>query len=162
MTYSAKSLNRRRAMEHEMKTIKDLEKEQKRIEKLIKARKSREELRKKRLEDKRKKNPPFTQEDYVNLIKRLAEEPVKKGAERFWAKRGLTIQEAHDLAEAEKRKKKPPKLHSIALRTTLYRELQGLASDQGKSVVKLTDEIMTKYLNYRPAWASNFDFSESA
>jgi hypothetical protein len=155
--YSAKSLKRRRAMEHEMKTIKDLEKEQKRIEKLIKAR---EESRKKRLEDKRKKNPPFTQEDYVNLIERLVED--SKGAARFWAKRGLTIKEAHDLAEAEKRKKKPPKLHSIALRPTLYQELQGLASDQGKSVVKLTDEIMTKYLNFRPAWANNFDFSERA
>lgn len=160
MIYSAKSLKRRRAMEYEMKTIKDLEKEQKRIEKLIKARKSREELRKKRLEDKRKKNPPFTQEDYVNLIEKLVEE--SKGAARFWAKRGLTIKEAADLAEAEKRKKKPPKLHSIALRPTLYRELQALASDQGKSVVKLTDEIMNEYLNFRPAWANNFDFSERA
>ena len=99
---------------------------------------------------KRKENPPLTAKDYATLVNRLADNP--KYAGKFWAKRGLTIEQANELAEAEKAIKETRKVRAIRLKPILYRALQGLAKDEGKSLIVFTEEIMTEYLMNRPGW----------
>ena len=126
MIYLAKSLKQRRAMP------------------------SRKRKREREVES----SPRLTSEDYAELVRKIADNEMTQAACKFWAKRGLTLEQANKKHASEKMRKEIKKHQNldrrrtpVGIKSSLYAELLEIKGITGETIRHITDRAVENFIS---------------
>ena len=109
--------------------------------------------RKRKREREVESSPRLTSEDYAELVRKIADNEMTQAACKFWAKRGLTLEQANKsmLRKRCARRSRSIKIliaaHSVGIKSSLYAELLEIKGITGETIRHITDRAVENFIS---------------
>jgi len=109
--------------------------------------------RKRKREREVESSPRLTSEDITAIAKECAESEITKAASKFWAKRGLSLEQVNKKCASEKMCKDIKKHQNlenrytyVGIKSSLYVELLEMKGITGETIRSMTNQAIENFL----------------